>query len=44
MKKLIEEAGRTVRDAMQDWSRTVRLVCLLAAATAAGTWWMHVLR
>jgi len=37
MKVIAQEMGRTVRAAMKSWPATIRLVVLIAAATAAWT-------
>ena len=36
MRDIAREVGRTIREALQDWSRTARLCVLLAVA--AGAW------
>ena len=35
-----KEIGRTARAALKGWAQTLRLVVLMAAATALGTVWV----
>lgn len=35
---MFKEIGRTVRNALADWNRTLRLVCLLVTVAAIASW------
>jgi hypothetical protein len=37
MREIVREVAQTVREVLQDWSRTARACVLLAAATAVWT-------
>jgi hypothetical protein len=40
---IIEQVGETIRYAIGNKTRTVCLICLLAAGTLVGSWWLRVL-
>jgi hypothetical protein len=39
--ELVAEVGRTVRAALESWSRTIRLVILIAVLVGAAVIWTH---
>jgi hypothetical protein len=39
MKYLIKEAGQTIRDALESWSRTARLCVLIAVGVIVSAIW-----